>query len=361
MYRTGLIVGKFSPLHRGHELLILTAARQCERLIVLSYSSPEFPGCEREERQYWFEHVKNIIPPWVEFLVVDPKQLCVRTFDGRDVDLDVPFNDEDEYQHREFCANVLLQYFHTTADVVFSSEDYGPGFATFLEKKFKHKVEHVMVDQSRSKYAISGTTCRQDRAQLLAMTDEEVTASFVRRVVILGGESSGKTVLAQALRNQLDTRWVPEYGREYCDYIGGVENLRYGDMLHIGEKQVAIERWTALEMVRNGQFGKPLICDTSPLTTLFYTHQMFPQPQGRVDPRLITLSKRRYDITILCAPTFPFVQDGTRQDEQFRELGHQWYLEKLKGKQYTLVTGTVAERVAQVVKVLENLDGYNKS
>ena len=47
-YRTGLVVGKFSPLHRGHELVIGAAFAHCAEVVVLSYSRPEFPGSEQE-------------------------------------------------------------------------------------------------------------------------------------------------------------------------------------------------------------------------------------------------------------------------------------------------------------------------
>jgi nicotinamide riboside kinase len=36
----------------------------------------------------------------------------------------------------------------------------------------------------------------------------------VRRIALLGGESSGKTTLARALAQSLGTSWVPEYGRQ---------------------------------------------------------------------------------------------------------------------------------------------------
>ncbi|MDF2622573.1 MAG: ATPase [Kosakonia cowanii] len=50
-FASGLIVGKFAPLHCGHERLINTALAQCERLWLISYSVPELPGCEPEKRE----------------------------------------------------------------------------------------------------------------------------------------------------------------------------------------------------------------------------------------------------------------------------------------------------------------------
>ena len=40
------------------------------------------------------------------------------------------------------------------------------------------------------------------------------TLMVVRRLALLGGESTGKTTLARALAEYLHTAWVPEYGRQ---------------------------------------------------------------------------------------------------------------------------------------------------
>ena len=40
----GLVVGKFAPLHLGHEWLIRQAQEQCEQLVLLSWAYPELAG-----------------------------------------------------------------------------------------------------------------------------------------------------------------------------------------------------------------------------------------------------------------------------------------------------------------------------
>ena len=49
-FRRGLVVGKFAPLHKGHELVIGRALADCDEVIVISYSKPELPGCSPAER-----------------------------------------------------------------------------------------------------------------------------------------------------------------------------------------------------------------------------------------------------------------------------------------------------------------------
>src|SRR5436190_7066726 len=49
-FRRGLVVGKFAPLHRGHELVIRRASDACEEVVIISYCKPEFAGCDAERR-----------------------------------------------------------------------------------------------------------------------------------------------------------------------------------------------------------------------------------------------------------------------------------------------------------------------
>ena len=93
-----------------------------------------------------------------------------------------------------------------------------------------------------------------------------------------------------------------------------------------------------------------LICDTTPLTTLFYCRDQF----GRAEPQLEALAERRYALHVLCAPDFPFVQDGTRRDAAFRARQHAFYLAWLtqRGRQYLLATGDLATRVRTLTTLL---------
>jgi NadR type nicotinamide-nucleotide adenylyltransferase len=342
-FECGLVVGKFSPLHRGHELVIRRALEECDEVVLISYSKPELPGCEPEKREHW---LAALFPNAKRLVVTDERLKNWAKAKGGS--MEVPANDAEEIIHRQFCGFLCQNILRLTVDAVFTSEDYGDGFAEELTRYFRRnepnaiQVLHIMVDLQRSRIPISGTMLRNDIHKNRQWLSPNVYASFVKRICLLGGESSGKTALAQELAEHFDTSHVAEYGRELWELKKGA--LAFEDMRHIAEIQSARED----EMAQRAK--EFLYCDTSPLTTLFYSNHLF----GKADVALEQMANRAYDFTILCAPDFPFVQDGTRRDASFRALQHEWYLRELKDREvpYLIVTGSVSDRVAQIRKYL---------
>lgn len=344
--RTGLVVGKFCPLTLGHEFLIAKAASMCQHLIILSYTSENFEKCEAEERARWLAFRF----PTASVYVLDP------------LEIKFPSDKATATAHRQFCAEFLLEKLNTTVQAVFTSEEYGTGFARHLTNYFAENLKnnvppvgHVLLDLMRKEFRVSGTEVRdsirpirwKDKPPILEqLVSSHVRASLVPRIVFLGGESTGKTSLVKAVSAALDTEHVLEYGRAHCESVGGVEALVYEDLEFIGETQTDLER-AAGEWVEP---GKILVCDTSPLTTSWYSDQLF----GRVSTRLQKLAERKYDRYYLCVPDFPFVQDGTRADETFRRAGNEWYYRTLSNAEIEFVPigGTLEERVALVIQDL---------
>lgn len=329
-YVTGLVVGKFCPLHMGHVALIEHARKQCERVVILSYTSKNYPGCEASNRNRWLKEMY----PYPSFTIRVLDNIC-------------PADEDDELTHRKFCADYLLNSLETTVDAVFTSEDYGDGFADFLSAYFSgilqisKKVDHVLFDKERKLHPTSGTA---ERAAIAAgnispLLPFKVRTDFIPRILLLGGESTGKTTLAAALAEELECAWVPEFGRELYDARNS--DLRYEDMEFIAKTQIEQER-------RFTSGEKMLVCDTSPLTTLFYSHVMF----KRASSKLVAMADRKYDYVYLCLPDIDFEQDGTRRDSEFRMSGHQWYVGELVRRNipFKTVGGTVEERVNFIVE-----------
>jgi HTH-type transcriptional regulator, transcriptional repressor of NAD biosynthesis genes len=340
--RTGLIVGKFWPPHRGHQLLLETAAAQVAELLVLVYARPDSPVHPAAERAQWLCELYR-----GDELTDGPRigSTSLRIFALTAEADGVPPDAADDYTQREFARQWLARH-GEHVDVVFSSEDYGPGFAAHLG------IPHVAVDNARTRVPVSGTRVRAGTAEMAAYLHPLVAAQLgvvppapVPRVVLLGAESSGKSTLCAALADACGTAWVPEYGRTLHEQKNG--HLAFEDLLYIARRHVELEDEAAL------QAHGVLFCDTNAATTALYSYYYF----HRCDPALQAMAAvcgQRYTHTFVCAPTVPFEQDGWRGPEALRSFQHGMILMQLDfyGIPYTLVEGTVAERVAQVLNHL---------
>jgi len=172
----------------------------------------------------------------------------------------------------------------------------------------------------------------------------------VRRIAVLGAESSGKSTLCEALAQRYDTLWVPEYLREFVDTKGRVpfEADQYG----IALTQRAREDAAAL------QAKEFLFCDTTPLMTALYSRVYW----GRVDAGLerLTATHATYDyaLTLVTAPDTPWVEDGLmRESPQVRERVFAMVVEELdaRGVRFVLVEGDLPHRLRQVEAALKVL------
>jgi len=344
--RRGLVVGKFSPLHSGHQLLIERALADCNEVLVISYSVPEFPRCEASVRERWLAKLF----PQTRRLVIDAVRLAVICAERALTPRDIPHNDAPDDMHRRFCAWICHDILHFHPDAIFTSEDYGDGFAAVFSECLSvatgtpRTVVHVCVDPKRSTEPVSGSMLRTNPHANREFLPPTVYSDFVERFCLLGAESTGKTTLAEALAIAYGTAWVPEYGRKR--WIEKDGQLDFADMLRSGQRQIALEH----RMVQEASCR--LFCDTSPLTTVFYSEVMF----GHTDELLLELASRTYDRVWLCLPDFGLVQDGTRRDLAFRDRQHAWYVNELdrRGLHYDVLAGSHDQRMARAATLLES-------
>ncbi len=163
----------------------------------------------------------------------------------------------------------------------------------------------------------------------------------IEKIVLLGAESSGKTTLCQALAAAYHTIWVPEYGRQLTEEKHG--DISFADHLCIAQRHLELED-EALPRAKDYLF-----VDTNATTTMLYSYYYYQQ----CHPALLALAFAcctRYAHTFVCAPTIPFEVDGWRGPEALRPVQHGTILMQLAllDISYTLISGSVAERVEQV-------------
>ena len=318
----GLVVGKFYPPHRGHRHLIETARRGCDRLVVLlpHHPSQKIPG---ELRQAWLQEIH---PDCEIHLVPDELE-----------------NDDEQW------ARFTVAHLGRAPDVVFSSEDYGPRFAARMGAR------HVMVDRDRAAFPVWGTRVRSAPLDYLEWLEPCVRAWFVRRVVLIGAESTGKTTLARMLAERYGTAWVPEYGREYWEtkvagrsMDGPLPGWTSEEFVRIAAEQQRREDHLARTAER------VLVCDTNAFATGTW-HERY---LGFRDARVDAVGRRdRAHLYLLAEPDFPFVQDGWRDGERIRGWMHARFVAQLSALPTPVVRlrGPLEDRMRDATAAIDAL------
>ena len=277
----GVVIGKFLPPHRGHSYLIDTACAGADRVVVIvcSRSDDFVPAAERADV------LRELHPTAI--VVVTPD--------------DIPA-DQGARTSRAW-ARRTLSILGESPDVVFTSEEYGERYAAAMGAR------HVSVDPARATFAVSGSAVRADPWAHARFLDPAVRAWFVRRICVVGAESTGTTTLARDLAEYFECAWVPEYGRTFCERRGPGIAWRTEDFVHIARQQQVDEDAAA----RTG--GPLLICDTDALATSIW-HERYLGTRSATVRRLA--AGRRYALYVLTGDDIPFVQDGTRDGEHLR-------------------------------------------
>lgn len=318
-WQHGLVIGKFLPPHRGHKLLIDTACSKVDRLTVMICDKPEY-GLDGELRASWLREIH----PNCEIVLIHDE-----------------IDDDDSFLWAENTKKVLGK----SPDVVFTSENYGEPYAKFLG------CDHVLVDRERVTIPCSGTQVRDDPLGNLDYLEPCVRAHYVKRVCVLGAESTGTTTMAQALAEHYQTNWVSEYGREYWIRKmeqGDIENWDESEFVHIAEEQARREEIAAREA------NKVLFCDTDSFATSVWFERYMNHRSKLVEA---VGKDRHYDVTILTGDEIPFEQDGFRDGEHIRHWMHQRFIERLDeaSRTFTMLRGDHQDRLSQATQVVDSL------
>jgi NadR type nicotinamide-nucleotide adenylyltransferase len=167
----------------------------------------------------------------------------------------------------------------------------------------------------------------------------------MKRIVITGAESTGKSTLAQELSGYYGEPWTGEFVRSYVDQLRG--ELQQNDLQSIAEGQLALED-AGLE-----QAQRLIIHDTNILSSIIYANYYFDTVLDWVNDAFL---ERDYSLYLLCMPDIAWEADaGQRESPEARDALHELFKDSLDILKipYVEISGTEAERMMQAVHAID--------
>lgn len=173
----------------------------------------------------------------------------------------------------------------------------------------------------------------------------------MKRIVLYGPESTGKTTLAKQLAVHYNTLWVPEYMREYLEKKWETEKrlISKEDLIPIAKGQVSLEK----DISKKAK--QLLICDTNLLELKVYSEYYY----NGFCPEYIKKRalKDNYDLYLLTDVDIPWEADILRDRPNNRQEMFRIFESELKKHHfpYRIINGQEDERFRKAVEIVDNL------
>jgi nicotinamide riboside kinase len=192
----------------------------------------------------------------------------------------------------------------------------------------------------------------------------------IKKVVVIGPESTGKSTLCQRLAEHYNTLWVPEYAREYLEK--NRTKYSYDDLLTIAKGQIELEEKATQQLaftLHNSPFtihhspltshlpiaiGTPLFIDTDMYVMKVWAEFVFNKCHNWI---LNSIAERSYDLYLLCDTDLPWVEDALREypDKRIREKLFSLYKELMVNQStpWCIISGNYEERLEKAIQCVD--------
>lgn len=168
-----------------------------------------------------------------------------------------------------------------------------------------------------------------------------------KTIIITGAESTGKSVLTEALAKHFEVPFIPEFARSYIETLNRKYN--YYDVVLIAEKQIQELKEFRLKGITW------IFSDTWLIITKIWFEEVF----GKSPEWLETeIAKTKIDLFLICDTDLPWVPDAVRENGGERRLYlQQRYIETIIhfGFHYKIIGGKNEIRLQNALKCLKQL------
>ena len=180
----------------------------------------------------------------------------------------------------------------------------------------------------------------------------------IKKIVVLGPESTGKSTLCAALAAHYQTIWTPEYARAFLSKNG--TKYTYDDLLTIAKGQIQKEEEALASLNKNTvdqptpKISNKLILDTDMYVMKVWCEYVFNNCHHYI---LEQINQRSYDLYLLCDIDLPWAADEMREypDAGPRIELFTIYRELLinQNTPWGIVSGTGKERTENAIQLID--------
>ena len=168
----------------------------------------------------------------------------------------------------------------------------------------------------------------------------------IKKIAIVGPESTGKSTITSQLAKHYQTLWVPEYARYYCASLSQECDLQ--DEVNMFHGQLALEESIVAIAEKDIIF-----CDTTFLTVKIWSDEVFGETPQIV---LNALPRYHYDLYLLMDIDLPWQEDPLREFPDLRAHFMNIWHQELNALQanYAVISGTEEERLDNAIKAIDD-------
>lgn len=183
------------------------------------------------------------------------------------------------------------------------------------------------------------------------MRDLEQIPTKIKRVALMGPESTGKSSLSKALAKKFETVYVEEYMRTYLE-------KKWEDKATLCEEidiQKIVEGQIKLENEAIPKANQLIFCDTNAIQNLIYAEEYYPGFKNATVS--FCANNHNYDIYLLCNIDVPWENDILRDKPKEREKMFTIFNDTLckRNIKFTVVSGSLNDRVEQTSSLIQKL------
>ena len=177
----------------------------------------------------------------------------------------------------------------------------------------------------------------------------------MKKIVIIGPESTGKSTLCEKLAAHYQTEWVKEYAREYL--LNNGTAYSFESLLDVAKGQLAGEELVVQHINHTASTnGKPVFIDTDMYVMKVWCEFVFGKCHHWILNRIV---ERKYDLYLLCNTDTPWVKDELREypDLITRQKLYQHYKDIMVNQnvQWIDISGNYEERLEKAIAAVDSL------